>query len=405
MNFVWVVFAALLTIVDSFYSPVPGDVGYAIVAVWTFLLPLIIGWLHVGCEPEPNHLRECLEGANLIAWVATDQRDRPVPAESVARHQALAFEFVKADDVPPARKDELKTIPVFNYSRVFIWSQNAEWLLALVKNAASNAEQKIPVGGLGGERHSVWVKNEGGNMANENRVGTSFQVTQYCTMVFPPLEPEVTGKSSLGSFKTFSTVDLLLPYDGSRQGVRNSSRWGAGVWRRVILAVVLALGLQWGTTGAAVIIHYWKRPVGLGCRALSFLLYSMAGTTSFFLFLASSILAHLTRPQPGRPHFRSRSLMFLDAGAILCRWLGKVVAILSAMGILLVCFFQATGAFNTCFCASTTFDKGKHPVVFLTINYVLGPTLSMVWIGGLVMAFSTAVLFGFSIYLGTPPCR
>jgi hypothetical protein len=26
-----------------------------------------------------------------------------------------------------------------------------------------------------------------------------------------------------------------------------------------------------------------------------------------------------------------------------------------------------------------------------------------VWIGGLVLAFSTAVLFGFSIYLGTPP--
>jgi len=405
MNFVWVVFAALLTIVGSFYSPVPGDVGYAIVAIWTFLLPIIVGWLHVGCEPEPNHLRECMEIASLTAWVAIDRGDRPVQAESVAGHQALAIELVKADDVPSVRKDELKTIPIFNYSRAFIWSQNAEWVLALVKNADSNAEQKIPVGSLGDEGHSVWVKSEGGNMANENRTGTDVQITQYCTMAFPPLKPDTPSTSSQKSSKTPSTADPSLPFNEPHLGARNPSRWATGVWKRVTLATILALGLQWGTAGAAVIIHYWKRPEGLGCRALSFLLYSAAGTTSFFLFLASSILAHISRPQPGQPYFQSRSFTLLNAGAILCQLLGKIVAILSAMGILMVCFFQATGAFNTCFCASTTFDKGRNPVVFLTINYVLGPSISGVWIGGLVMAFSTAALFGFSIYLGTPPRR
>lgn len=404
MNFVWVIFAVLLTVIDSFYSPVPGDVGYAIVTIWTFLLPLIVGWLHVGCEPEPNHLRECMEAANLIAWVATNRRDHPVPAESYG-DRALAIEFIKADEVPSTSTDELKTIPVFNYSRAFIWSQNAEWVLALVKNANSNAEQKIPVGSLEDGGHSVWVKGDGGNMANDNRIGTDVQVTKYCTNAFLPLEPDTPGMSSLSNSRNPSTADPLLPFHEPQLGARNPSRWATGIWKRVTLATVLALGLQWGTAGAAVIIHYWKRPVGLGCRALSFLLYGVAGTTSLFLFLASSILAHISRPQPGQPYSWSQSPTLLDAGAILCRRLGKVVAVLSAVGILMVCLFQATGAFNTCFCASTTFDKGRNQVVFRAVNSVLEPGISGVWVGALAMAFSTAVLFGFSIYLGTPPRR
>ncbi|KAF9648211.1 hypothetical protein BDM02DRAFT_3096835, partial [Thelephora ganbajun] len=261
MSYVLVIFSVILTLVDSISSR-PGDIGYSIAAIWTFLLPLIIGWLQVGCEPEPSHLRNSLDAANLKAWVATEQRDQPVKSP-------LAIEFMKVEDVDLAREDELKPVPVFNYSRAFVTPLNAELILELMKNAATNTEQRIPVGSPAG-RVPAWVEAEGGKIHPENRVGTDTEVTEYCTR----------------------TTDPLLPLHDPR--LVTPSRWASGTWKRVAIASALALGLQWGTAGAAVMIHYIAPPPGLGCRAFSFLLYGTAGTLSFFLFLASSILAHMS---------------------------------------------------------------------------------------------------------------
>ena len=401
MNFVWVVVTMFLTIVGSFASVPPGDVGYGTVALWLFLLPLIIGWLHVGSEPEPNHLRECLETASALAWVASDKKDCPMLAEDVPGQQALAIEFEKAYHVPPAGRDELNTTPIFNYSRVFTWSQKAELVLELVKNANSNARRRIAVGSLGSGGDSAWVKAESGSIAHENRAGTADQVAQYCKMVYRPLKPDIPDTPSLRLSGTPSITSQSLQPD-EHEPCDDPSRWATGVWGRVVLATALALFLQWGTTGGAIIIHYWAHPVGLGCRSFSFLMFTVLSTTSFFFFLASSILAHLSRPPPGKTDPRRRLRVF-SRGAVLCRRLGKAVAIISALTVLLVCLFQSAGAFDICWCSSTTFDRGRV-AVFHTTNY-LTKTISKFWIGGLVMASSVAFLFGLSIYVGTPPHR
>lgn len=354
ISYVLVIVSVILSIIDSVSSR-PGDIGYSIAAIWTFLLPLIIGWLNVGCEPEPSHLRTSLVTANENAWVATGQSDQNTRGP-------FAIEFAEAEDVGLARKDQLKPVPVFNYSRAFICPLNAEKILQLMK-------EKIPIANPMGSEVSVWVEGEGveDGIRDGNRIA---EVTGYCMRVF---QRSSKVRPSESSSRTF------LPVSNPRLA-QNSSRWPPGIWKRVAIATVLALGLQWGTVGAAVMIHYIAPPAGLGCRALSFLLYGAAGTLSFSLFLASSILAHMSRP-----------------GATICRRLGKCVAIISAMGILLVCFFQITGVFNNCFCSSITFDKGRHPVVVLTINYVVGPNILRIWIGGLALAFSTALLFSFSM--------
>lgn len=400
MTFVLVIFSLILTILVSIFTTRPGSIGYAIAATWSFLLPLIIGWLQVGCEPEPSHLRNSLEAANLKAWAATDHRDRPVKSP-------LAIEFKKDDDVGFARKDELKPVPVFNYSRAFICPLDAEQTLALVKNAAANADQRIPVSNTVGRGVPAWVEGEGKIVPDENRVGTDTEVTEYCTRVLTQFKWNSisTAPFSIQTAGTPNTPSPLLPFHDPHLATQAPSRWATGVWERVALATVLALVLQWGTAGAAVIIHYLAPPPGLGCRAISFMLYGMAGTVSFFFFLASSILAHMSRPYPGQAHTQSRLNTYQNIGAIVCRWLGKCIAVSSAMGILLVCFFQVTGAFNNCFCASTTFDKGRGSVVFVTINYVIGPSVSKFWIAGLVMAFGTGLLFSFSMYLSKAPRR
>jgi hypothetical protein len=399
MNFVLLIFAVILTAVDSFYPPLYGDIGYAITTTWVFLLPLIIGWLHVGCEPEPNHLRNSLESADLKAWVATNERDQPAEAP-------LTIDFVKAGDVDPARRDELRTVPLFNYARAFISPLTAERVLEFAKNAAANAEQRIPVGNSTGGV-PTWVVDERGAITNANRIGTSAEVIEYCTRILPRVNANSSSTTPLDirSSGVTDTPPPLLPLHNPRPVTRNPSRWATGIWKRVALATILALGLQWGTVGGEVIIHYMAPPAGLGCRAVSFLLYAAAGTASFFLLLASSILAHMSRPHPGRTCARPWLRTCQDTGAIIFRWLGKCIAILSGMGILVVCFFQITGAFDNCFCTSTTFDKGRHSVVFQVISYVIGSSILRIWIGALVMAGSTATLFGFSMYLGTPPRR
>jgi hypothetical protein len=398
INFILVIIAVILNILDSTYAPGPGDGGYGVAAIWAFLLPLVIGWLHVGCEPEPNHLRNSLDTANLNAWVATGQEGQPM-------RSPLAIEFMKAEDVDLARKDELKAAPVFNYSRAFTSPLAAELVLRLMKNAATNAERRIPVGNPMG-RAPAWVEGEGNAISDENRIGTDTEVTRYCTRILPKFKSNSSFTTPLDIQSEITNApNLLLPLHDFRLVTQSPSIWATGIWKRVAISAALALGLQWGTVGGAIIVHYLAIPVGLGCRSLSFLLYGMAGTTSFFLFLTSSVLAHMSRPHQERRYVRSRLRTCQNAGAIICRWLGQFVAVLSALEILLVCFFLTTGTFDSCFCRYATFDMGKDPVVLPVILDNIGGPGFGISIGGLAVGFSTALLFGLSIYLGTPPRR
>jgi hypothetical protein len=391
MGLLLAIVALILTIMDSFNSPNPsGDIGYAIAAIWIFLFPLVTGWLHVGCEPEPNHLKDSLEAANLKAWVATDQRDQPAKNPS-------AIYFMGAEDVDLARRDELFTAPLFNYARAFVSPLVVEQVLGLVKNAAANAEQNIPVGNDGGVL--VWVENEGDTIADANRIGTSAEVAEYCTRIFPKVDSNSgsTTPPDIQSPRVTGTTQSPLPVHDPHLVTQYPSLWATKIQKRVAIATASALWLQWGTVGAAVYIHYKSPPVGLGCRAASFLLYAAAGTVSFFLLLTSSILAHMSRPYQGQIHARPWLRACQNAGAIICQWLGKCVAILSAMGILVVCAFQVAGTFDNCFCASTTFDKGRGSVLILTINYWVGHSTRVVWVCGLAMAFTITFFFYCSI--------
>ena len=412
INFVLVILSVILTVLDS-YIQGPSSSGPGMVATWVFLLPLIIGWLRVGCEPEPNHLRNSLDAASLGAWVATGQGDQPVG-------DTLAMEFVEDEDVDFARKDELKTGPLFNYSRAFTSAVAAELTLELMRNAAANAERRIPVGTSRDGVAGVWVESEGDAISDENRTGTDSEVTEYCTRVLPrrksnpaptallDIEPSETSiipdpSNSTSAAQYSEVLDTLyppLPLYNPHLVIHNPSIWATGIRKRVALAAILALGLQWGTSGVAVVINYSAPPYGLGCRALSHLLYCMTATTSFLLFLASSILAHMSRPHKRQNSSRSPRLhACINMGAIVCRRLGKLVAIVSAAGTLVACFLEITGAFDNCFCRSTTFDKGRD---FVSYAAKTTSSFARVWITGMVMAFSTAFLFGLSIYLSTP---
>ena len=145
VNFAWAIVSALLTVVDTLYRPVPGEIGYGTVTSFAYLLPLVIGWIYVGTEPEFNHLRDSLEEARKLTFVATGDGDEPVLAENLAGRPKQAIEFVRRVHVDLARRDEAKTNPVYIYSRVFVWSQIAGVIYTLARNATTNMRQDHPV--------------------------------------------------------------------------------------------------------------------------------------------------------------------------------------------------------------------------------------------------------------------
>jgi hypothetical protein len=157
MNIICVLVEFLFAIVGSLvdskeFIDVPGDARYSIAAVWTYLLPLVVGWLHVGSQPQAGHLRDALNIAHDHARVATpqpanvDTAPEPLPAKEITGLSACAIES-STKLINYINTDERKTAPIFNYARVFIWSQYAEYILELYRHAAAKVKESIPVHG------------------------------------------------------------------------------------------------------------------------------------------------------------------------------------------------------------------------------------------------------------------
>jgi len=435
MNVVWVLVAFLLTIVDSFvdfdhFITVPGDAGYSIVAVWAYLLPLVVGWLHVGSQPETDHLRDALDEAQDIAYVAT--ASEPIPATRVTGRSTRAIE-PSTKHIDHVNADEKKTAPVFNYSRVFIWSQHAEHILRLYEHAAAKADQRITV-----QRGGEWMSNNDGTIQAHDRIGNEAEVVQYCMeedenptdpnpgsgspqfstpltpySAFPPLpEPPATAFLTAGTYANADAfVHRRFPSTSSKydeeapsaevRAVPEKPVFATGVLQRVAFATVLGLGLQWGTTGASILIHLNTPPKGVGCRAISFVLYAAAATLAFWLLLFSSVLAHLARRQNVREK-RSGWKTFTGYAATCTRWLGKFIAIANGFAILISCIMQFAGVFDNCFCSSNVFGGDPNGLVSFIEEDVKRSEVYRFWIGGIIMAFGASGLYTFAIYVATP---
>jgi hypothetical protein len=403
MNIVWVLTAFLLTTVDSLvdfahFITVPGDAGYSIAAVWTYLLPLVIGWLHVGSQPDADHLRSALDNAHEVAYVATTTVE---PALATRSARAIEPSTRHIDHV---NADEKKTAPIFNYSRVFIWSQSAEHILRLYESAASKADQRITV-----QRGGKWTSKDIGTIEDHDRIGDETEVVEYCMEEPGALfdrnpvysSPQSPTNASAFAYKHPSSASSKYDEEATSAEVRATPVFATEVFLRVFFATILALGLQWGTTGAAILIQLNTPPKGLGCRALTFTLYGAAGTIALLLLLISSILSHLARRQSAHQK-RSGLDTLIGYIAALTRWLGKFIAIVNGFGILLSCIMQFAGVYDNCFCSSTIFGGDPNGLVSFIVGDVKGSEVYGYWIGGIIMAFGVSGLYAFAIYVATP---
>lgn len=222
----WVVIAYIFTVVDSFtgdFTTGFNTNGQGVGSLWVWLLPIVIGWLQISPKCDATRVFQAVKRANAIAFVAS-LTNEPAPAHTLSRERAISLAQGVED---PVRHDESCTVPIYNYARFLPWVQTVEEVANVFHAASNRVDLNQSV------NPSVdWLKEDRSIMGPrpENRIGTIAEVEAYCV---PMGEPP-----------------------------SNKSGWGPSVFSRMALASVIALALQWGTTGAALVVNWFTPTTG-----------------------------------------------------------------------------------------------------------------------------------------------
>lgn len=319
-------------------------------------------------------MKIAIDKANQLAYIAapdplpkidgSPDTNAPRRVSDVSHKQAIRIYKKKK----VFTQDAARAAPVFNYARVWAWSSVVERIAQAFDHADKNARRRVPV-----DSRKEWVNSEEKAPANrrDNRTGTVGQVQFYCG--FP------IGRS----------LEPMQPTP-------------SGVWKRIFVASAFALGLQWATTGSAALVVIFTPTTGLGCRSGAYLLYGIVSTMIWAASLLSSYLAHYAKVRYDRgdaPRSGFNSVSLAEGLATFLRRLSTSAAYCNAIGIILICVFQFSDLFSTCYCNSSVFGRGaKHAYNIIATDFDHG-SMRGAWIGGLVLAGGSVVLFMFFLHL------
>ncbi|KAK7062652.1 hypothetical protein VNI00_000140 [Paramarasmius palmivorus] len=354
----WVVVAYIFTVIDSFTDIIGtyNTSGQGVGSVWLWLLPVVIAWLQISPKCDSRRVHQAVQRANEIAYVATPGGHVKL-ASDLSAHRAI---YLEVEDRGALYSDQYVTAPVFNYSRVFSWTATVETVAAYFAEASERAKDSDPVDGA-----HLWMPSENRNIRirPENRTGSSLQVDKYCTPDTPP------------SPKSF----------------------GSGVWTRVALASLMALGLQWGTAGAAILVVVQTPTTGLGCRSGAYLVYAGVSSLVWVMLVLSSVLAHYVSTiesrklnvNPYRYRGSSYRIILATEASNLLRRLGKILATMNAVWIVLICLFQFSAFFDRCYCNSSVLGRGAAAFNVMDPSDDVS-SMKAAWVGGVVLASGTA---------------
>ncbi|KAH8823226.1 hypothetical protein DL96DRAFT_1532771 [Flagelloscypha sp. PMI_526] len=317
----WVVLAYLLTIVTSSAQVKNAVDGLAIGAAWCFLLAVVTGWLIVSPKCNARRNAHCLREANAIARVAPENiADHSTPQSVCIETDAVypkhrAFELIEEPDT--LLVDQMSSQPLYNYARYHTWTAISLQVHQYYRNAHFQRFHGITAHG------GQYDSGDDGR----NRFGTNSQILSYCE------EDKYSPAYALGG---------------------RSEDW--------LIACGLALSLQWGTIGAAVLAFVLTPTTGLGCRSLAYLIYGGVATVVWIMFLISGWLTH-------RVFSRANTLVDFSRGSshrialyrflsITLRRLAKLFATINALGFVVICFLHFTRKFSTCYCNSSVIGRG-----------------------------------------------
>ncbi|KAL8789469.1 MAG: hypothetical protein Q9195_006794 [Heterodermia aff. obscurata] len=179
----------------------------------------------------------------------------------------------------------------------------------------------------------------------------------------------------------------LSPHHNDIQSIPVHVPACADLVQNCISAAFIAVCLQWGTTGAALIIAYHTPAVGLGCQSGSYLIYGLASTVAWLTLTCSACLSHLYSLRLESPDPRHQPSTLLAALAVLTRLLGKLLASANAIFVIATSIIQFTGLFDNCWCDACIPSRGKAAgwVVLFASDDQLFRAAKGAWVGGVFM--------------------
>ncbi|KAI9573150.1 hypothetical protein HD554DRAFT_1150584 [Boletus coccyginus] len=424
----WVVIAYLLTVADSLSSIAANinSAGEGTVlslgtgSVWLWLLPIVVGWLVLSPKCDYDRVHASYHKANRQVFVASS-RDLSADPTHVTTNFGLTitsspeWELYDRNITSP---DESRIPPIFNYARTLSWSRTVYMTSLFYRAAWRKASHRI---GVDGGRIPWSVLDD---VPRESRLGNHDQIIDYCR----PDDHEYPG------------VNVL---------------WPRGVLFNMVVASLMSLLLQWGTTVAAILTVWFTPTTGLGCRSLVYMIYGLISTTVWILLVSSGVLGyhahrHLIDDLPtpdtstegdgqrtplvggsisiplqdiqppnavvgecsspntdelasvtilkyshvGQMHART-----MEQVADRLRWIGKSLATVNAIGIIANSIFQYAGVYNNCYCDASVFSWGVS-YAFVVISPIQSDfdIAKKAWIGALALAFTSLSYF---LYLST----
>ncbi|EIN03495.1 hypothetical protein PUNSTDRAFT_109378 [Punctularia strigosozonata HHB-11173 SS5] len=365
-SIIWVLVAYAFTIIASFEDIEGGfnSWGQAVGSAWCWLVAVVTGWLLISPKCNQKRVESAIVHANEHAFV----HDESGVVRPLAPHEDHAFDVTASDD--SLFTDEKASQPVYNYARFLPWTEAVEQVREELNRAVH--DNSPPASAPAFDSVAFPVHNQAWPLSGtwRNRVGSEARL-------------------------------LLSPFPSRK-------KWGPAIWKRLGVATLAAVCLQWATTGAAIIVHYFTPAMGWGCRSLSYLIYGGLSTVVLGLLMLSSLLAHSASPYPaadplGRPHSTTQQVCAVFAVGL--RRVGHFLAAVNAFGFIVGCIFHFTNVYDTCYCNSTVPGLGAARAFFvfhlthqdisgMTVAYAVGVSLSVV---------SAVVFIGFVSMFTDPP--
>ena len=222
----WVIIAYLLNIGNTISVDVSLNVVSPSEAAGSGLLgllPIVVGWLVLSPKCDYDRVHNAYHKANRQVCAA-DPDDHNATPTHVTCNFGLTIQ-PNADrlyDNSITSPDELRIPPVFNYARIFSWYRHV-YLTSLFYRAAWRKSNKCV--GVDGKS----ITGDGNNgVPRACRLGTSEQIISYC-------QPDDRDDSGTGVL------------------------WPPGLFLNMMVASLMSLLLQWGTTWASF-FSFWFTP-------------------------------------------------------------------------------------------------------------------------------------------------
>lgn len=353
------VVAWVLTIIGSYVTSL-GRPSEALLlssgTLWTWLVPVVLGWMAVGTQSRQDTVREAIQGEIIrgksAPLKALEAESGFINPPSTHIHQAL-WSKVQGDEACQG--------PAYNYARILTYPKLRDRILGEFERRRNFLEaQDAPAD------PSEPVQELQRNNTAHLEAGPSHNID----------EPYMTWKD-----------------------VEASSDWK---WNFVI-SNAIAIFLQWGVTGSAIVISYLTEVRGLGCRSGSYLLYGILATAAHVLLLMSVFLSHhimliyqkerQKRATGGTNQVpRNAQIKWIGRLAVLTRFFGKSVAVINAIWIIMSSLFELIGFYESCWCTGTVLGQGNRAWVLLFVGGdKLREEAEASWIGGLAMSLFTII--------------